>query len=208
MDRTVEIRKKSVWPIYGIGLTWLVGALIFPIYKLSGLLIVAGLSMIVFAVMLKLCPDEVRLVKMDVTTGDASADEIMEAIHANREKLRVINDRIPDDELSAMISRMENACDGIVSQLQKEPAQAKELRRFTTHYLPDAVKILDLYAEMEEKGVTGNYSADVRKEVEQNAGIIATAFENQLDGLYATRALDISTDMDVLEGMLKGQGLV
>ena len=40
-----------------------------------------------------------------------------------------------------------------------------------------------------------------------NAASIATAFENQLDSLFADEALDISTDLDVLQNFLKGQGL-
>ena len=39
------------------------------------------------------------------------------------------------------------------------------------------------------------------------AGTIAQAFENQLDALYSAEALDISTDIEVLEGILKGQNL-
>ena len=72
----------------------------------------------------------------------------------------------------------------------------------------DGRKILTLYAELEEKGVQGENAAGVRAEVAQNAQTIATAFENQLDSLFARDALDISTDLEVLNGMLKGQGLV
>ena len=36
---------------------------------------------------------------------------------------------------------------------------------------------------------------------------IATAFENQLDALYAAESMDLSADITVLQNMLKGQGL-
>ena len=208
MNKIIEIKHKSVLPIYGLGLTWLVGSLLLPVYRLSGLLIVAGLSLLVFALLKSLCPPQIERVEVPITTGDQAADEIIKAIGENRKRLKEINDRIPDDALSAAIARMETACDGILNQLEEHPNQAKELRRFTNHYLPDAVKVLDLYAEMDEKGVTGENSQDVRRQVEENAEVIATAFENQLDGMYASRALDIGTDLEVLKGMLKGQGLV
>ena len=38
-------------------------------------------------------------------------------------------------------------------------------------------------------------------------GTLVTAFENQLDALYSAEALDISTDIEVLEGILKSQNL-
>ena len=208
MKKIVEIRHKSVLPIYGAGLVWLIGALVLPIYQLSGLLIVAGLSLVIAAVLTRFCHGWVEQKEVEVSTGDAAADEMIASIRENRIRLRGINDRIPDDRLSAAILRMEKACDGIVETLEQQAARARELRRFTNHYLPDAVKVLDLYAELDEKGVTGENAEDVRREVEGNAEIIAKAFENQLDSLYNTSALDISTDLEVLKGMLKGQGLV
>ena len=47
----------------------------------------------------------------------------------------------------------------------------------------------------------------LRAEVEQNAASIAAAFENQLDALYSAEVLDIGADLDVLQSMMKGQGL-
>ena len=97
---------------------------------------------------------------------------------------------------------------GILTQLEKDPDKAPQVRRFTNHYLPDAVKILTLYADMEETGVSGENAEEVRRQVEANAAVIATAFENQLDSLYSAAALDLDADLEVLKGMLKGQGLV
>ena len=50
-------------------------------------------------------------------------------------------------------------------------------------------------------------AAAIRAEVEHNASSIATAFENQLDALYAAESMDLSADLTVLQNMLKGQGL-
>ena len=40
------------------------------------------------------------------------------------------------------------------------------------------------------------------REVEDNCETIAKAFETSLDSLYSDEALDISTDIDVLDGMV------
>ena len=50
-------------------------------------------------------------------------------------------------------------------------------------------------------------AAAIRTEVEHNAASIATAFENQLDALYSAEAMDISTDIEVLDSILKSQNL-
>ena len=44
-------------------------------------------------------------------------------------------------------------------------------------------------------------------ELRRNAETTATAFENQLDALYSAEAMDISTDIEVLDSILKSQNL-
>ena len=61
--------------------------------------------------------------------------------------------------------------------------------------------------ELAKQGVRGENAASIRAEVERNAASIATAFENQLDALYAAESMDLSADITVLQNMLKGQGL-
>ena len=41
----------------------------------------------------------------------------------------------------------------------------------------------------------------------EDAATTAIAFENQLDALYSAEAMDISTDIEVLDSILKSQNL-
>ena len=103
--------------------------------------------------------------------------------------------------------RMEKAGRSIVETVEASPAKAKQVRRFANYYLPDAVNVLEQYAKLARQGVRGENAASIRAEVERNAASIATAFENQLDALYAAESMDLSADLTVLQNMLKGQGL-
>lgn len=67
--------------------------------------------------------------------------------------------------------------------------------------------MLEQYAKMARQGVRGENAAAIRSEVEHNAAAIATAFENQLDALYAAESMDLSADLTVLRSMMKSQGL-
>lgn len=208
MSRIIEIKKKPAAPWYIAGAVWVVGALALPIYELWALGLVAVASVAALAAAFKLCPPVIVTKEVPWFTGREDADEMLNRIDADRKRLLELDERIPDDALSAAICRMEAACSGILAQLEKDPDKASQVRRFTNHYLPDAVKILTLYAEMEETGVSGENAEEVRRQVEANAAVIATAFENQLDSLYSAAALDLDADLEVLKGMLKGQGLV
>lgn len=208
MSKWIEVRRKSVLPWYFAGLVWLVGALVLPIYQLWALAVVAVLSVAGFFAARRICPDVVSRKEVPFMTGQEDADQMLALIDQKRKELHQLNVRIEDEPLSAAMDRMEKACLGILNEVEQHPEKAAQVRRFANYYLQDAVKILTLYAELEEKGVQGENAAGVRAEVAQNAQTIATAFENQLDSLFARDALDISTDLEVLNGMLKGQGLV
>lgn len=208
MSKWIEVRRKSVLPWYFAGLVWLVGALVLPIYQLWALVVAAVLSVAGFFAARRICPDVVSRKEVPFMTGQEDADRMLALIDAKRKELHALNLRIEDAPLSAAMDRMEAACQGILEEVEQHPDKAAQVRRFANYYLQDAVKILTLYAELEEKGVQGENAAGVRAQVAANAQTIATAFEHQLDSLFARDALDISTDLEVLNGMLKGQGLV
>ena len=63
------------------------------------------------------------------------------------------------------------------------------------------------YVQMEQGGIQGDNAAQILGEVRRNAATMATAFENQLDALYSAEAMDISTAIEVLENIMKGQNL-
>ena len=208
MSKTIQIKKKPAAPWYIAGAVWVVGALALPIYQLWALALTAGVSLAALAAAFKLCPPVIETKEVPFLTGREDADALLEQIDADRARLLALDERIPDDELSAAIRRMTAACAGILAQVEQDPDKAPQIRRFANHYLPDAVKILTLYARMEEAGVSGENAREVRKQVQDNAAVIAAAFEKQLDSLYSADALDMETDLEVLKGMLKGQGLV
>lgn len=53
----------------------------------------------------------------------------------------------------------------------------------------------------------GENAEQIVTELRRNADTTATAFENQLDALYSAEAMDISTDIEVLDSILKSQNL-
>ena len=208
MSKIIEIKKKPAAPWYIAGAVWVAGALALPIYELWALGLTAAVSVAALAAAFKLCPPVIVKKEVPWLTGREDADEMLGRIDSDRMRLLELDERIPDDALSAAIRRMSAACAGILAQLEKDPDKAPQVRRFANHYLPDAVKILTLYAEMEQTGVSGENAARITAELRANAGTTATAFENQLDSLYSAAALDLDADLEVLKGMLKGQGLV
>lgn len=207
MSKWIEKRSRPVLPLYLAALVWPAASLVLPPYTMVNLVIVAALSAAVYAAAARLCPVRVRRVELPYATGSEDTDAMLTGISANLDALHSLNDRIPDAELSRQLDRMEKAGRGIVQAVEQKPDKARTVDRFARYYLPETVKIMTAYAQMEQGGVTGENAAQILAEVRGNARTVADAFENQLDALYSAEAMDISTDIAVLENILRGQNL-
>lgn len=205
MSKIIRTQKPSVLPFYAMALVFVVLCAVLPVYKLWALLVALGGAAVAFGVAKKTCPP--REHEVPFHTGVEDVDQMLTDIQQKLDTLHALNEALPDPQLSAAMTRMEKAGRSIVEAVEANPAKAKQVRRFANYYLPDAVNVLQQYAKLAKQGVRGENAAAIRAEVEHNAASIATAFENQLDALYAAESMDLSADLTVLQNMLKGQGL-
>ena len=122
-------------------------------------------------------------------------------------EMKRLDDAIADEKISADIRRLETVCQQIFSQVKADPAKLPQIRRFMDYYLPTTLKILNAYDRMDATGVAGENITGTKEKVERVMTTIVQAFEKQLDGLFGADAMDISTDISVLETMLSREGL-
>ena len=207
MSKIIRTRKPSVLPYYAAALAFVVLCAVLPVYRLWALLAALGAAVLAFAGAKKICPPRVVETEVPFHTGVDDVDAMLTEMQQQLDTLHALNEALPDPQLSAAMARMEKAGRSIVETVEATPAKAKQVRRFANYYLPDAVNVLQQYAKLAKQGVRGENAAAIRAEVEHNAASIATAFENQLDALYAAESMDLSADITVLQNMLKGQGL-
>ena len=185
MSKIIRTQKPSVLPWYAAALVFAVLCAALPAYKLWALLIALGGAAVMFGAAKKVCPPRVVEHEVPFHTGSGDVDEMLADIQQKLDALHALNEALPDPELSATITGGGRAGRSIVETVEATPAKAKHARQ----------------------SVRGENAASIRAEVERNAASIATAFENQLDALYAAESMDLSADLTVLQNMLKGQGL-
>lgn len=207
MSKIIRTRKPSVLPWYAAALVFVVLCAVLPVYKFWGLAAALVGAAAGFVGAKKVCPPRVVETVVPFHTGSGDVDEMLTDIQEKLDTLHRLNEALPDPELSAAMTRMEQAGRSIVEAVEANPGKARQVRRFANYYLPDAVNVLTQYAKLAKQQVRGENAAAIRAEVERNAASIATAFENQLDALYAAESMDLSADLTVLQNMLKGQGL-
>ena len=136
------------------------------------------------------------------TTGDAAVDSLILRGQQLLEQIRSENDRLPEPEISEQIDTIESIANQIFKAVIEQPKKAPQIRRFMDYYLPTTLKMLVAFRRMEEGNVTGESADNARQRIRESLDMVIEAFNKQLARLYEDDALDITTDIDVLETML------
>ena len=117
--------------------------------------------------------------------------------------IRRANDRIADPALSAKIDRLEEVTAKIFQAVEADPKKRSSIDTFLNYYLPTTQKLLDSYAEFEATGVEGANLGQAKDRIEKTMDSIVAGFEHQLDELYKMDAMNVDSDIRVMETMLR-----
>ena len=123
------------------------------------------------------------------------------------DELYQLNEQIEDDAVSRRIDRIGALTAGIFRAVIEKPEREQDVRKFMNYYLPTTIKLLKSYDMLEDQSYQGENIVASRKKIESVLDMLIEAFEKQLDRLFQNDALDIATDIDVLETMMAGDGL-
>ena len=122
-------------------------------------------------------------------------------------ELRALNDSIIDAAISEKIDRIEEVTAMIFRIVEDNPEKLPQIRRFMNYYLPTTIKLLGSYATLEKQGITGENISAAKENISRVLEMLATGFEQQLDQLFMSDALDIAADINVLENLMQQDGL-
>mgnify|MGYP002602741973 CR=1 FL=1 len=200
-----KIVHKSAAPIYAAAVVWVLYALLLPLYKPGHFIMAAAASVVVFLIARIFCKE---LPEEPVTTGNPALDKMIADGDGAIKTMRALNDSIQDETISRQIDRLEEVSGKIFDCVKADPKKLPQIRKFMNYYLPTTLKLLNAYDRMSSQGVEGQNISGTMERVESMMSTIVTAFERQLDSLFGDQALDISTDITVLENMMAREGLV
>ena len=208
--------KRSVAPIYLVGVTWLVYALLFPLYSMTDYLLCTVVSAIVFIAGKAIFPDREYTVAGEKeekkeqakpqNTGNPEINALIKERARAVSEMRRLNDNIEDETISRQIDHLEEVTGKIIDQVVADPKKLPQIRRFMDYYLPTTLKILNAYDRMDSAGIAGENITATKAKVETMMESLCEAYDKQLDSLFGDEAMDISTDITVMEQLLKQQG--
>lgn len=222
------VRKKSMWPFYLAGIYWVCYGIWFPLYRWRDFLTVAVGSVIVFVVSRLLIADKTVVIRLtpremlerqrqmeqeilaqkteEVET--AASAEIPPEAQAYLEQIRQADVAIEDPAVSQKIAALEERTRRIFQVVAEKPEKKPDIRRFMNYYLPTLLKLLHSYDRMEDQEVKGANIRYTMQEIERILDTILEAFDKQFDLLFEDEAMDISSDIRVLETIFSQEGLV
>ena len=222
-QKRVSKEAKPVAHIYTFAIAWLfwffLGQGIFEpdIYSVITLVVLAGIPSLIVYGTLRLIKFVTKK-KVDEKTndilasdlvkkGDADAKAILEALEQLK-ALQVENDRISHPVVSNVASEIIQVSREILGKVTKKPELLPSIGRFLDHYLPMMNNFLSDYHYMENLSVKGENVHTSMKKIEHALNMLNDAFKKQLDALFSNSALNLEVDMDVLENILKKDGLI
>ena len=229
-----KFKKRPVIPIYAIALVWVIFTLVHPLYRVSDYVTVILLSAVVFIVAKGIFPtisyempdpqpqaapsaseeeppaqDAAQEAQEEApsSTGDPKIDALIQEKDRALQEMRRLNDAIEDEIISRRIDQLEDTTGKIIDQVVAHPEKLSQIRTFMNYYLPTTLKILNAYDRMGAAGVSGENIDSTMQRIETMMDTIVMAFHKQLDALFRDDAMDIASDITVMENLLAQEGL-
>ncbi len=147
------------------------------------------------------------LQKVAQDTGNPEVDAILQRGRQLLADLDAERKLATDKGVQNTLLELENQCAEIFRAVYDKPAKASQIRKFMDYYLPTTLKMARAYRTLGERNVYGKEAAAARKRIDDALGVVLKGTQKLLDNLYRDDVLDITTDIDVLEQMLRRDGL-
>lgn len=114
---------------------------------------------------------------------------------------------IKDTEVRLKINELMRITDKITQDAIADPSDIPQIRKFMNYYLPTTIKLLNVYDRMSSQGIEGENLDKSMKNINEMLDASIVAYKKRLDSLFENQALDIETDIEVMNTMLAREGL-
>lgn len=142
-----------------------------------------------------------------VAANDASDDAGRDKYDLLLAEIRRASVRIQDSVMTEKTNQIERLTASIFSAVKDSPEKLQKISSFLNYYLPTTLKLLNLYADFEQQGFQGDNMSKSKERIENVTDTLIAAYTKQLDSLFLSDSIDVESDIDVLETMMKRDGL-
>ena len=213
-------KKRHTSPIYTFAGVWLVAACFLPMYRLWALLLTLGLAGFSAYLVGKHAgkkereaaqaeekqPEPVKTAAPQKSYGPEIDPILQEGNRALSEMGRIYMS-VQDVEVRKKINELMRITDKITQDAIHDPDDIPQIKKFMNYYLPTTIKLLNAYDRMSAQGIEGENLDKSMKSINEMLDQAIEAYKKRLDSLFENQALDIETDIEVMNQMLAREGL-
>lgn len=220
-------RRSGVGAIYSFAAVWLVMAFILPLYRVWGLTITIGLSVLAAFLVGKRSAKKQMQAEAEEQQAQAAAaaarkpaeekapeksygpevDAILKEGNRALSEMGRLYMSIKDPEVRRKINEIMRITDKIAQDAIEDPSDIPQIKKFMNYYLPTTIKLLNAYDRMSAQGIEGENLDKSMKNINEMLDTAIEAYKKRLDSLFANQALDIESDIEVMNTMLEREGL-
>lgn len=219
-------RRSGVSAIYSFAAVWLVMAFILPLYRVWGLAAaIISSTLVAFFVGKRSVKKAMQAEAEEQKQAQAAAaqraaqekaqeksygpevDAILKEGNRALSEMGRLYMSIKDPEVRKKINEIMRITDKIAQDAIEDPSDIPQIKKFMNYYLPTTIKLLNAYDRMSSQGIEGENLDKSMKNINEMLDTAIEAYKKRLDSLFANQALDIESDIEVMNTMLEREGL-
>ncbi len=134
-------------------------------------------------------------------------DPILEESDRAIDEMQRLKSTIRDQNVQNKIDQIIEITEKISQDAIDDPSDIPQIKKFFRYYLPTTIKLLNAYDRMSSQGIEGENIDKSIANINEMLDVAIAAYKKRLDSLFENQALDIETDIDVMNQMLEREGL-
>lgn len=138
---------------------------------------------------------------------EAIEDDRAKALTDYGDKLSEYKSTTASAELKARIERLEKLLASIDHAVEGDPRRVEELNKFTDYYAPTTMKLIHRYIQFESSSVITDSIRSTMSDILHSLDTVTAAYEKLLDTLYRDDLLELKAEMNVMQTVMKQDGL-
>lgn len=136
------------------------------------------------------------------------AEEIIGNCEKLLEEMKKRRDSITSLSFNKSLEPLFENIEDILNIVKKYPEKAISLNKFNDFYMPTAAKLVESYQEFEQIDTDDAKILKSMIEIQSSINTITEAFDKVKVELISDRAMDVKTDIDTINLVLKQEGLL
>jgi hypothetical protein len=206
-----KIRIPTIKPWFFALAAVLLWAILLPLYSVGHFILLALVSAFAYLIGWLIFPGKViekEIIQEKVLTGDEKIDLLLRHGEEITGEMREIAGAVANPAVAGKIRSIADVTGKIYEDLLRDKNDYTQVRRFSEFFIPTVLKMFRSYRQSEADVSRGDNQTETMNRIASALDSIEASFNKQYDALFRNQHMDIDTDITVLEGMMKKEGLM